>query len=88
LTTAIDTSDIRPRYPLGARLRGEEGWVLLAIRVGRNGRADAVTIAESSGFHALDQAALQAALQAAYIGADGRTRAGETEVSVRFRLED
>ena len=88
MASALDSSGVRPRYPLGARLRGEEGAVRLAVVVDTGGRATAVEVLDSSGHSALDRSAVQAAWRASYIGADGRRGAGETTFVVRFRLED
>jgi len=92
-TSAIDTGSVRPRYPLGSRLRGEEGLVRLTVQVDGSGRATDVSVAESSGYTALDRAAVKAAWKARYVTRAGQTRAGqtragETTFGVRFRLED
>lgn len=86
--SAISSAAVRPRYPLGARLRGEEGLVRLAVRVDATGKAEEVEVVESSGFTALDRAAVKAAWKAHYIALDGRAHAGETVFGVRFRLEE
>jgi protein TonB len=87
-TSAIDSGSVRPRYPLGSRLRGEEGLVRLTVRVDASGRAIDVSVSESSGYTALDRAAVKAAWQARYTARTGQTRAGETTFAIRFRLED
>jgi protein TonB len=84
----INTASVRPRYPLGSRLRGEEGLVQLTVQVDGSGRASDVAVAESSGHSALDRAAVKAAWKARYTSQDGTTHAGETTFGVRFRLED
>lgn len=86
-TIAIDTGAVRPRYPLGSRLRGEEGLVELTVRVDASGRPVDVTVTVSSGYSALDRAAVKAAWQARYVTQDGNTRVGRTTFGVRFRLE-
>ena len=50
-----------PRYPVESRRKHEEGTVLLRLLIGPDGRVAQVSIAQSSGFDRLDQAALQAA---------------------------
>ncbi len=50
----------QPPYPERSLQLGEEGEVLLSVRVGVNGRALKVTLARSSGFRRLDQAAMDA----------------------------
>jgi protein TonB len=50
-----------PRYPRRARRRGWEGVVDLRLRIDGTGRVSAVTVARSSGFGVLDDAASAAA---------------------------
>ena len=52
--------NIKPRYPAGARRRGEEGAVTLDVVIDSSGRARQVVVAESSGFKELDEAAKRA----------------------------
>jgi len=49
-----------PAYPPAARRNGEEGRVLLRVRVSAGGQAEAVDIQRSSGFPRLDEAAREA----------------------------
>lgn len=46
-----------PPYPPAAKLRGEAGTVRLRVRVGADGRPEAVEVAQSSGHARLDRAA-------------------------------
>jgi protein TonB len=77
-----------PDYPPLARRRRQEGLVLLIVEVTAAGKATSVRIKESSGFPALDAAALQAVREwefdPARIGS--RAFASEIEVPVRFKL--
>lgn len=73
---------IRPVYPYGARQRGESGSVVALINVSAQGRVEQVTIARSSGYEALDQAAREALLAARFTPA----RRGTTSVPARVRL--
>lgn len=50
-----------PRYPMESRRKKEQGTVLLRLLIDTDGRVAQVSIAQSSGFDRLDQAALQAA---------------------------
>ena len=50
-----------PRYPVESRRKKEQGTVLLRLLIGADGHVEQVSIAQSSGFERLDQAALQAA---------------------------
>ena len=58
--------NIKPDYPKGARQRGEQGDVLLEIRVNAEGAVDDVKVAASSGFAELDEAAVKAAKSAKF----------------------
>ena len=49
-----------PRYPMESRRKREQGTVLLRLLIGLDGRVAQASVAESSGFDRLDQAALQA----------------------------
>lgn len=49
----------KPSYPLIAQRRGWEGTTLLEVRVSAAGKPLNVRIKKSSGYHALDDAALQ-----------------------------
>jgi len=46
-----------PAYPQRARTLGQEGTVVLSVRVSADGAADQVTVARSSGYGLLDRAA-------------------------------
>ncbi len=49
-----------PLYPVAAMRRREQGRVVLDVDVTADGRADTVRVASSSGFPALDRAAIEA----------------------------
>lgn len=80
----------KPPYPRDARKLGQEGTVTVWVKVGRDGRAAGCTIAESSGFPSLDQAARGAVLAAHYRPAHigGIPCDGDINLRFRFRLED
>ena len=73
---------IRPEYPKGARQRGEQGDVVLEIRVGADGLVDRVAVVGSSGHPELDEAAVRAAKAARFSPA----RAGRESVASTARL--
>ena len=77
-----------PRYPWFARRRGQEGRVVLRVRVGPDGAAEAVSIHRSSGYRLLDEAAAAAvgAWRFAPARQDGRPVPGSVDVPVSFRL--
>jgi protein TonB len=52
----------QPPYPAASRRLGEEGLVIVHVRIGRDGRVLAATLARSSGYPRLDAAALAHAL--------------------------
>jgi len=83
-------SDRPPVYPEAARRRGQQGRVLLQVDVSAHGAPIEVSVAQSSGFASLDDAALRAVQQWRFVPA---TRGGTpipavAEVPVRFRLTD
>lgn len=49
-----------PRYPVESRRKREQGTVELALVLGLDGRVESISVASSSGFARLDQAALEA----------------------------
>lgn len=87
---AYPVSAIRPVYPLGSRLRGEEGAVVMSVKVNASGEVRGVTVVESSGYSGLDRAAEKAVRRAQFIPAqsDGKFRDAEAKLTVRFRLVD
>lgn len=85
----VALSEIWPRYPLGSRLRGEEGVVSVRARITTAGRAERVEIVKSSGFKALDRAAEEAVKNARFAARDNSNPAGaEVTLSIRFKLRD
>lgn len=69
-------------YPEEAVRRGEQGEVLLRIRIGMGGIPREIRIARSSGAPRLDEAASRGVVRAAPLPSDP----GWVEVPVRFRL--
>lgn len=78
-----------PAYPLSARRMGQEGVVVLKVRVDERGRPDEVQLSHSSGFSTLDDAALKAVKRWSFVPARQADTAvaAWVEVPVRFRLE-
>ena len=79
---------IRPEYPKGARQRGEQGNVLLEIRVNAEGTVDEVKVVGSSGFAELDEAAVKAAKAARFTPAKsgGKPVASLARLPLAFKL--
>ena len=97
---AVDTGLIRPRFdaaylhnprpvypPLSRRL-GEEGKVLLRVRVSAEGQPIAVDVEESSNFERLDEAARQVVARWRFVPASHGDESVEATVIVPivFRL--
>jgi TonB family protein len=49
-----------PYYPMEARMRHEEGFVQIELKIGTNGNVERVEVVQSSGHKALDDAAVSA----------------------------
>ena len=88
------TSPLRPRsnpkppYPPEARRLGQQGRVLLEVQVGADGRATGVSVKRSSGFPALDNAAVQGVQRWTFepARAAGLPVASRADVPVNFSL--
>lgn len=80
---------IRPKYPSGAKRRGEQGDVVLEIAVDARGRVAAAAVVTSSGFPELDAAAAAAVKAASFTPAQagGRTVSSSARLTVSFRLK-
>lgn len=80
---------VRPKYPLGARLRGEEGVVVVRAVLNENGTVESVTVLESSRYKALDDAATDA-LRKIRLSKEELRRLNSRELvqAVRFKLVD
>ncbi|OHX20865.1 hypothetical protein BI344_13690 [Chromobacterium sphagni] len=77
----------QPSYPERSRQLGEEGEVLLRVRVGANGQALMVTLARSSGFHRLDQTAMDAVARWRFVPARRGGTVVESELTVPVRFQ-
>lgn len=79
----------RPAYPPLSRRLGEEGKVLLRVRVSREGQPAAVDLEKSSNFERLDEAARQVVARWRFVPARRGDEAIEATVIVPivFRLE-
>jgi protein TonB len=69
-------------YPEEAIRRGQEGEVLLRIRIGDGGVPKEIRVARSSGTRALDEAARRGVVSASPLP----SRTGWVEIPVRFFL--
>ena len=86
----LAVAGIRPRYPLSARRRGQEGTTTVRARVDTAGRCVHAEVLRSSGVEALDRAAREAVQAARFVPArrDGQPVPGECVLTFVFRLED
>lgn len=79
-----------PAYPWQARLRGDQGMVLLSVLVDRRGQVSDLRVEQSSGSRVLDDAAVDAVRRWTF--RPGRRGIEPVEswvqVPVRFRLDD
>lgn len=77
-----------PAYPRISKRRGEQGTVLLRVKVNQNGRAALVKIKQSSGFNRLDKAARQAVKEWRFVPAKkaGQPVTGWVIVPIVFKL--
>ena len=80
---------LRPKYPAASRRRGEQGEVKLEIDVSGKGAVVDAKVAESSGYPALDKAAVEAVMSADFEPAksDGRPVPSRAIISIHFRLK-
>ena len=81
-------SNEAPRYPYLARRRGQEGRVVLLVHVSAAGHAIGVRLQTSSGYHLLDEAALEAVKTWRFVPASrlGQPVAGSVAVPISFKL--
>lgn len=79
-----------PDYPAESRRRGEEGVVRLTLRIGSDGRVESAEVTGSSGYPALDRAALDAVRRWRFRPAvqAGLPVAASLGTAVHFRLTD
>jgi TonB family protein len=75
-------------YPDAAQARGEQGDVLIEIRVASNGRPSKMRLKQSSGFRDLDEAAQDAVANWRYVPAiiDGDTSTSWMTVRIHYAL--
>jgi protein TonB len=80
----------RPAYPDASRRLGQEGRVVLRVRVSAQGLPVAVAVKQSSGFSRLDEAARAAVERWRFVPARRGDEAVESlaEVPIQFNLDD
>jgi protein TonB len=87
--TAAYLRNPAPRYPVEARMNGQQGVVLLRVRVSPEGRPLAVDLARGCGYPLLDRSALQAVRRWRFLPAHvgGLPVESEVEIPIRFVLD-
>ncbi len=80
---------IRPQYPDGARRRGEQGDVKIALEVDEQGRVAEAKVVGGCGHSELEEAALKAVRKARFKPAQsaGRPVASSASLTITFRLK-
>ncbi len=78
----------KPEYPEYCRKRGQEGVVVLTIRISADATGNSIKIVKSSGYLRLDNAAVEALKRAKFVPARRMGTAVTTtkKVAFRFRL--
>ena len=78
----------QPDYPAEARRRKEEGLVILAVQVSREGIPGQIQVAQSSKYPLLDEAAVRAVAQWRFTPAKhgALAVASQIQVPIRFKL--
>lgn len=79
-------ADIRPVYPMSARMRGEEGVVTVLVALNSSLRAESAEVCRSSGYPGLDRAALQAAKRGRF-KVRGRQSPESRNILLTFRFK-
>ncbi|MCK5720199.1 MAG: energy transducer TonB [Thiomargarita sp.] len=79
----------KPKYPRISRRRGEEGKVLLKVKVSKQGTANLVQVKQSSGYQRLDNAAYQAVNRWLFVPAkeNGQVVSGWVIIPIIFKLD-
>jgi protein TonB len=82
-------SAIDPLFPIGSRIRGEQGDVRFQVWISANGRLERTQILQTSGYPSLDEAAERALKKTRFAPrqVNGSTVRGTLTITVRFRLE-
>lgn len=73
-----------PEYPEESRLYGEEGEVVVGVKINEQGKPERVSLISSSGYERLDQSVLKKIAQTHFSGQEKE----ELELSFKFELQD
>lgn len=80
----------KPEYPEYCRKRGQEGVVVLTVRISADATGNSIKIVRSSGYFRLDNAAVEALKKAKFVSARRMGTAVSTteRITFKFILED
>lgn len=78
---------LAPQYPSSSMENKEEGQVVIRLVLLPSGQIDSVAIAESSGYSALDQAALEAAEGIVLTPGDGQAPTEPVTLRIPYRFK-
>ncbi len=88
-TLELGKTSVNPTYPLGAQMRGEEGVVRVQFKVVKDGSVRDVRVVKSSGYSALDNAAVDAVRRASFQNFAGLPSQGSVEeLTIKFELRE
>ena len=74
----------QPAYPDAAQVNGEQGDVVLKLKLGSSGRVRGVQITQSSGFPDLDNAAVAGVMGWHYLASDGTSEVDGVKIAYRL----
>ena len=74
----------QPAYPDAAQVNGEQGDVILRLKVSDTGRVRGVAVQHSSGFPDLDNAAVAGVMSWRYLPADSSTELDGVKIAYRL----
>jgi TonB family protein len=74
----------QPAYPDAAQVNGEQGDVVLDVKVSSSGRVRGVQVVQSSGFPDLDNAAVAGVLSWRYLPADSSSEVDGVKIAYRL----
>ena len=74
----------QPSYPDAAQVNGEQGDVVLKLRVADNGRVRGVQVMRSSGFVDLDNAAVAGVMSWRYVPSDSVSMVDNVKIAYRL----
>ncbi|HTW35046.1 MAG TPA: energy transducer TonB [Rhizomicrobium sp.] len=74
----------QPAYPDAAQVNGEQGDVVLNVKISSSGRVRGVQVVQSSGFSDLDNAAVAGVMAWRYLPSDGSSELDGLKIAYRL----